>query len=91
MSVSASPPNGVRDALLGVGSGHKGMAQFAKSTRVFDVFGIWLVVFEASSQLLGLVDNLFNRSWHHHLKYFDRAFIAWTTIGLSSVLTTPTS
>jgi hypothetical protein len=49
------------------------------------------VVFEASSQLLGLVDNLFNRSWHHHLKYFDRAFIAWTTIGLSSVLTTPTS
>jgi hypothetical protein len=84
VSVIASPPNGVRDALLGVGSGHKGMAQFAKSTRVFDVFGIWLVVFEASGQLLGLVDDLVNSSWHRspqilrsgfHCMDHDRALV----------------
>ena len=64
MSISASSPDGVGYALFGFGSGKEGLAQLSKGTRVPDVVGVWLVVFEASSQLLGLVDDLFSGSWH---------------------------
>jgi len=64
VSVGASPSDRFGKALFGFGSDKERLAQLPKSTRVSDLVGVWLVVFETSSQLLGLVDDLVNGSWH---------------------------
>jgi len=50
------------------------MAELSKGARVPDIGGLWLVVFEASSQLLGLVDDLFSGSWHRSLEVLRSGF-----------------
>jgi hypothetical protein len=51
-----------------------------------------LVSFEASSEFVGVVEDLLGGAGHGgHLRYFGRAGMAWTMIGPPVVSTTPIS
>ena len=88
--------SGHRDSIgqsgLGLDALGEGRPYRSQGGGVDQVGRIGVVALEPSSQLVGVIDDFVEASGHgRHLRYLDRAGMAWTTTGPSLEETTPIS
>ncbi len=77
---------------FGVGPRCRCVAQRDERLWVALAFGGGLVAFEALGEFVGVVEDLFDGSWHvGHLRNLSRARMACTTTGAGAPSTTPIS
>jgi hypothetical protein len=89
--VVAGANDGIAECAFCVGAGKERLSDETKLSGVVNVVAR-LVSLESGGEFVGVIEDLLGGAGHGcHLRYVDRASVAWMMIGPSLVFTTPIS